>query len=283
MPHHQTLKGPLKVFISQCVCIYKQHSSDFDSPGTSGKKFSKPIEEMSKQLNDCLKSFYTSARKVDSYYKIFPMKSLAVMDLFLRSSSHCKKFSIMGDPALTKVNQVLNAFVKDLRKTGKKLVWYTRSLSPKTNPATVRMWRTWSANSTNPAHLQRTVWFCFVLYFDDLDVTTSARWNQMCLYSEKRNKVKSVANSTEKWLFRCHPRGTIRADSEMRRKTIQTESYMPWKIPRHVELSYLSPACGFLFQQQRDSQSKKFRSSASDSRYCNVSPRGVICRGNLSD
>ncbi|CAH3187283.1 unnamed protein product, partial [Porites lobata] len=47
-----------------------------DSPG--GKKFSKSIEEMSKQeLNDCLKSFYTSARKQDgSYYKTSSMKSI---------------------------------------------------------------------------------------------------------------------------------------------------------------------------------------------------------------
>ncbi|KAM7428138.1 hypothetical protein ABFA07_020841 [Porites harrisoni] len=91
-----------------------------DSPG--GKKFSKSIEEMSKQeLNDCLKSFYTSARKQDgSYYKTSSMKSIrAAIDRFLRSPPHCKQFSIIGDPAFTEANQVLDAFVKDLRKTGK--------------------------------------------------------------------------------------------------------------------------------------------------------------------
>jgi len=89
-----------------------------DSPG--GKKFSKSIEEMSKQeLNDCLKSFYTSARKQDgSYYKTSSMKSIhAAIDRFLRSPPHCKQFSIIGYPAFTEVNQVLDAFVKDLRKT----------------------------------------------------------------------------------------------------------------------------------------------------------------------
>ena len=48
------------------------------------KKFSKSIEEMSKQeLNDCLKSFYTSARKQDgSYYKTSLMKSIrAAIDI----------------------------------------------------------------------------------------------------------------------------------------------------------------------------------------------------------
>ena len=55
------------------------------------KKFSKSTEEMSKQeLNDCLKSFYTSARKQDgSYYKTSSMKSIrAALDRFLRSPPH---------------------------------------------------------------------------------------------------------------------------------------------------------------------------------------------------
>ncbi|CAH3135719.1 unnamed protein product [Porites lobata] len=77
---------------------------------------------MSKQeLNDCLKSFYTSARKQDgSYYKTSSMKSIrAAIDRFLRSPPHGKQFSIIGDPAFTEANQVLDAFAKDLRKTGK--------------------------------------------------------------------------------------------------------------------------------------------------------------------
>ena len=52
---------------------------------------------MSKQeLIDCLKFFYTSARKQDgSYYKTSSMKSIrAAIDRFLRSPSHCKQFSI---------------------------------------------------------------------------------------------------------------------------------------------------------------------------------------------
>ena len=78
---------------------------------------------MSKQeLNDCLKSFYTSARKQDgSYYKMSSMKSIrAAIDRFLHSPPHCKKFSIIDEPAFTEANQVLDAFVKDLRKTGKR-------------------------------------------------------------------------------------------------------------------------------------------------------------------
>ena len=68
-----------------------------------------------------LKSFYTSARKQDgSYYKTSSMKSIrAAIDRFLRSPTHWKQFSIIGDPAFTEGSQVLDAFVKDLRKTGK--------------------------------------------------------------------------------------------------------------------------------------------------------------------
>ena len=74
-----------------------------------------------RELNDCLKSFYTSARKQDgSYYKPSSMKSIrAAIDRFLRSPPHCKQFSIIGDPAFTEDNQVLDVLVKDLRKTGK--------------------------------------------------------------------------------------------------------------------------------------------------------------------
>ena len=45
---------------------------------SGGAKFSKPIEEMSKEeLKDRLKCFYTSARKKDgTYYRILSMKSV---------------------------------------------------------------------------------------------------------------------------------------------------------------------------------------------------------------
>ena len=77
---------------------------------------------MSKEeLNVCLKCFYTSARKKDgTYYKSSSTKSIrAAIDRFLRSPPHNKPFSIISDPAFTEANKVLDAFVKDLRKTGK--------------------------------------------------------------------------------------------------------------------------------------------------------------------
>ena len=78
-----------------------------------GTKFSKRIEDMSKEeLNECLKCFYTSARKKDgTYYKNTSMKSIrAAIDRFLRSPPHNKPFSIISDAVFTGANKVLSAF-----------------------------------------------------------------------------------------------------------------------------------------------------------------------------
>ena len=73
------------------------------------------------KLNFCLKNFYTSARKKDgSFYKSTSMKSIrADIDRFLRFPAYNKTFSIIADAAFIKGNNVLDACVKDLRKTGK--------------------------------------------------------------------------------------------------------------------------------------------------------------------
>ena len=88
-----------------------------------GNKFSvTPIEEMNnKELNACLKSFYTSARKQDGeFYKATSLKAIrAAIDRYLRMPPHSKQFSIVADPAFTEANKILDAFVKELRKSGK--------------------------------------------------------------------------------------------------------------------------------------------------------------------
>ena len=42
----------------------------------------------------------------------------AAIDRFLRAE-HKKPFSVVGNPAFSEANLVLDSFVKDLRKTGK--------------------------------------------------------------------------------------------------------------------------------------------------------------------
>ena len=67
---------------------------------TSGNKFSVTlIEEMNKEeLNACLKSFYTSARKQDGqFYKSSSLKAIrAAIDRYLRMPPHSKQFSIVA-------------------------------------------------------------------------------------------------------------------------------------------------------------------------------------------
>ena len=70
---------------------------------------------------NALNVFYTSARKKDgTYYKKTSMKSIrAAIERFLRSPLHNKPFSVISDVVFTGANKVLDAFVKDLRRTGK--------------------------------------------------------------------------------------------------------------------------------------------------------------------
>ena len=93
---------------------------------TSGNKFSVTlIEEMNKEeLNACLKSFYTSARKQDGqFYKSSSLKAIrAAIDRYLRMPPNSKQFSIVADPAFTEANKILDAFLKELRKSGKLVV-----------------------------------------------------------------------------------------------------------------------------------------------------------------
>ena len=87
-----------------------------------GNKFLTPIEDMTKEEpNACLKSFYTSARKHDGqFYKSSSLKSIrAAIDRYLRSPPRCKQSSIITDTAFTEANKILDAFVKDLRKSGR--------------------------------------------------------------------------------------------------------------------------------------------------------------------
>ena len=116
---------------------------------------------MSKEeLNVCLKSFNTSARKKD-YYKSSSTKSIrAAIDRFLRSPPHNKPFSIISDPSFTEANKVLDAFVKNLRKTGKIAgVVHKRALSKEQLKKLFESGELGPADALNPAQLQRTAWF----------------------------------------------------------------------------------------------------------------------------
>ena len=66
----------------------------------SGTKFSKPIEEMSKEeLNVFPKRFCTPAMKKDGTLPVFEIHLSAASDRFLRSLPLNKPFSVISDPA----------------------------------------------------------------------------------------------------------------------------------------------------------------------------------------
>ena len=118
---------------------------------------------MSKEeLNECLKCFYTSARKKDdTYYKNTSMKSIqAAIDRFLRSPPNNKPFSIISDAVFTEANKILDAFVKYLRKTGKIAgIVHKKAVSKDQIQRLFESGELGPADSQNPAQLQRTAWF----------------------------------------------------------------------------------------------------------------------------
>ena len=120
------------------------------------------------ELNDCLKCFYTSARKQDgSFYKKTSLKSIrAAIDRYLRSPPRCKQFSITGDAAFTDANKVLDAFVKELRRSGKIAgIIHKKAVSKEQVQKLYDSGELGPADSKNPAQLQKTVWFYLGLFF----------------------------------------------------------------------------------------------------------------------
>ena len=124
---------------------------------------------MSKEeLNVCLKCFDTSARKKDgTYYKSSFTKSIrAAIDRFLCLPPHNKLFSIISDLAFTEANKVLDAFMKDLRKTGKiACVIHKKAMLKEQVRKLFESGELSPVDSLNPAQLQRTAWFYLGLFF----------------------------------------------------------------------------------------------------------------------
>ena len=90
----------------------------------------------------------------------------AAIDRFLHSPPHNKPFSIISGPAFTEANNFLDAFVKDLRKTGKIAgVVHKKAISKEQLKKLFESGELGPADSLNPAQLQRTAWFYLGLFF----------------------------------------------------------------------------------------------------------------------
>ena len=110
-------------------------------------------------LNACLKSFYTSARKQDGqFYKSSSLKAIrAAIDGCLRMPPHSNQFSIVADPAFTEANKILDAFVKELRKSGKISGGvHKKAISKQKVKELCQSGKLNPADTKDPAQLQRT-------------------------------------------------------------------------------------------------------------------------------
>ena len=245
---------------------------------------------MSKEeLNECLKCFYTSARKKDgTKYKNTSMKSIrAAIDRFLRSPPHNKPFSIISDAVFTGANKVLDAFVKDLRRKGKVAgIVHKKAVSKDQIQRLFESGELGPADSQNPAQLQRTAWFYLTLFSG-----RRGRENQRQLtpgmlslrktpqgveYFELNRRQAGSLPSTKN-----HQGGLGDSEDESDAKifAVAGSQRCPVKTIKNY-LDHLNPMSEALFQKPRDDQSQKFRPEDDKVWYCN-SPVGLSTLDNM--
>ena len=126
------------------------------------------------KLNACQKRFHTSARKQDGQFyknKTVNFTSHLPWTQFVQPlkgifASTPKQFSIVAEPDFTEANKTLNAFFKELRKTGK-----ISDVVHKKGHLKTASWELFQsgepgpADTKDPAQLQRTAWFYLGIHF----------------------------------------------------------------------------------------------------------------------
>ena len=180
------------------------------------------------ELNACLKSFYTSARKQHGqFYKSSSLKAIrAAIERYLRMPPHSKRFSIVADPAFTEANKILDAFVKDLRKSGKiSGIVHKKAISKQQVEKLFQSGELGPADTKDPAQLQRTAWFYLGIYFGRRGRENQRDMNLLCLPSEPLHKEKSILSSTESFQARCQRGKTIKVAFPMP-KMSRTRQYL---------------------------------------------------------
>ncbi|PFX14624.1 Uncharacterized protein KIAA1958-like [Stylophora pistillata] len=248
-----------------------------------GNKFClTPIEEMNKdELNACLKSFYTSARKQDGqFYKSSSLKAnRAALDRYLCMPPHSKQFYIVADPAFTETNNILDAFVKKLRKSGKiSGVVHKKAISKQEVEKLFQSGELGPADNKDPAQLQRTTWFYLGIYFGKRGKENQRDMKPAML------ALRATAQGGEYSELNKEFPGSLPAKKNNRVGFSDTEDDSDAKIlavPESAKcpvktikkyLSYLNPKLDCLFQRPREARS--FKPGEDKVWYCN-SPLGV--------
>jgi len=115
---------------------------------------------------------HLSKEEDGTYYKTKSIRT--TIDRFLRSAPHNKPFSIISDAVFIGANKVLDAFVKDLRRTGKVAgIAHRKAESKDQIQRLFESGELGPADSQNPAQLQRRARFYLTLFFDVEEEKTS--------------------------------------------------------------------------------------------------------------
>jgi hypothetical protein len=245
------------------------------------------ITEMSEvELNACLKVFYTSARQNNgSYYKRTTMKTIrAAIDRFLRSPPNNKGYSIIADPTFSEANRVLDAFVKDLRKTGKIAgLVHKRPITPEQIKLLFNNGELGPADSTDAAQLLRTVWFYLGFYLGrrGRENQRQLKPTMLVLRSTAEGKQYLELNREAAGSFpstKNHQAGLTDVEDESDGKIFakQDSRFCPVKTIQNY-LEHLNPNCEALFQRPKIRQVHGNRQIVW---YCN-SPVGESTLGNM--
>ena len=95
---------------------------------------------------------------------------------------HNKPFSIVGNPAFSEANLVLDSFVEDLRKTGKTgWIVHKKSVTEDQLQHLFETGELGQADSMDPSQLQKTVWFYVLCFFGKRGLESQRQLEQRML------------------------------------------------------------------------------------------------------
>ena len=193
----------------------------------------------------------------------------------------------LSDPAFNEANKVLDAFVKELRKTGKIAgVVHKKTISKEQMKKLFDSGELGPADSLNPGQLQRTARLYLGLFFG-----RRGRENQRQLKPTMLSLRKTPQGVEYYELNRSQP-GSLPATKNHQGGLADAEDESDAKIfsvPASVKcpvktiknyLSHLNPASDGLFQRPRDSESSKFNPADEKIWYCNA-PLGSTTLDNM--
>ncbi|CAB3976650.1 Hypothetical predicted protein [Paramuricea clavata] len=214
------------------------------------------------------------------------MKAIqAAIESFIDKTSN-RGFSIVGDPTFKEANTVLDAFLKDLRKTGKIAgVVHKKPISKEQIQLLFRAGELGPTNSKDPAQLFRTVWFYLILFSGKRgrENQRQLKPNMLILRSTSDGKEfyelnREVAGSV--LATKNHQGGVDDPEDESGGKifSIPGSSSFP-VVTIKIYLKHLNPACDSLFQRSKNAQVNKL--NVNDVVWYANAPVGESMLGNL--